>query len=888
MTVIELTELSHRIVQSMEWSKSNMKLIDYETKYEAIYAEYAEIVKFILESAISEAVGISRPQSIQSRAKSVASLKDKLQARGLIESEAIEAEIKDLAGVRLIFYNNTDVDRFIGSGLISRNFEIDHNGVKIHHPVDENRKSRYQAIHFTVRLNEERVNLAEYAKFRGRRCEVQIQTILNHAWSETSHDIIYKNRPTDGFGKRAMKSITDRLDQIMDKYLLPAGNEFQRIQHDFNRWQQGKELFDRDALRSLGTAENNNERHELLSSIKEYVLPNYDDIPAIYGDLCDTLIVTAKKSRTSLSIPISTPFGDIKGKSAADVANIIVDIIDHYRYVSVETTFLALCSIYRDEIDSEVQGHILEVVKHLAHYNLDVCRKVGPQVQWVLMDIIAKLETEDLIALRPFLITVWREVLNSNPTGVEWTADAVTFSSGALPVSNMLKAIRDKAMSGLFDLFGKSASLTHKREIISALREATRVPTNVECSKDLLALTIIDTKKIVDYFIEQILDQPYELLEHLEHNFLFDYRRGREIAENENENGECRRFADALVKSITMFKEIVNADDQFVRFKTLVGYESVFPPSWDDDEFQISGADRYREECIKEYVVSITEKTEDQWIRLIELCATADSSDLVTFNFFYYFIYELSKAKPSVADNLLKRGDENILRFLTAFLDGLRDSGSNEKYNSILALHLEEGRRLGEIALHFRRAGAIDGFSVNMVLQKAFAGNDDRAVIECLILAIEKHDLNNCPLVPDIFVPAIKYLIDRGDSRWVNGAYYLPKGGDFFRSLSSDEVKLVLDSLEGLPKIGHQAEKILTDIAEVYPEAVWNFLGRRITAKREKNVGNLEPFPYRFHGLEGPLSTNAELAVKVVRTWFHERDNLFRFDGGHLLYAVFP
>ena len=163
-------------------------------------------------------------------------------------------------------------------------------------------------------MNEERAKLPEYAKFKGMRCEIQIQTILNHAWSETSHDIIYKDKPRDCFGSKARESITHRFNQIMDKYLLPAGYEFQRVQHDYECLQQGKELFDRDAIRSLEAAKNNNERHELLSSLKEYVLPNYDDISAIYGDLRDPLVEAAKASRAAPVEPIKTPFGDVEGK----------------------------------------------------------------------------------------------------------------------------------------------------------------------------------------------------------------------------------------------------------------------------------------------------------------------------------------------------------------------------------------------------------------------------------------------------------------------------------------------------------------------------------------------------------------------------------------------
>lgn len=96
----------------------------YEQTGQTLYGEFATIVRFILEQTIA-AAGAPRPQSIQQRAKSPVSLRRKLENQGLLDSESIEKHMKDLAGVRLIFYTNTDVDRFLNSGLIRQGFEVD-------------------------------------------------------------------------------------------------------------------------------------------------------------------------------------------------------------------------------------------------------------------------------------------------------------------------------------------------------------------------------------------------------------------------------------------------------------------------------------------------------------------------------------------------------------------------------------------------------------------------------------------------------------------------------------------------------------------------------------------------------------------------------------------
>jgi ppGpp synthetase/RelA/SpoT-type nucleotidyltranferase len=87
-----------------------MKFDDYEREFYSRYYEFAETVKVILEKAI-EASNLPRPQSVQYRAKSPESLKVRLEEIGKLDSENIENERRDIAGVRIIFYTNTDVRR---------------------------------------------------------------------------------------------------------------------------------------------------------------------------------------------------------------------------------------------------------------------------------------------------------------------------------------------------------------------------------------------------------------------------------------------------------------------------------------------------------------------------------------------------------------------------------------------------------------------------------------------------------------------------------------------------------------------------------------------------------------------------------------------------------
>lgn len=111
-----------------------MNLAQYVAAQQDRYKDFAELVAAMLEPSIRGKHQL-RLQQVQSRAKNSASLKGKLEKAGLLESNAIEYEIKDLAGCRLIFYTNSDVAAFLSSGILQEHFKVDWDRTKFHHPA---------------------------------------------------------------------------------------------------------------------------------------------------------------------------------------------------------------------------------------------------------------------------------------------------------------------------------------------------------------------------------------------------------------------------------------------------------------------------------------------------------------------------------------------------------------------------------------------------------------------------------------------------------------------------------------------------------------------------------------------------------------------------------
>ncbi|MDL2237471.1 hypothetical protein LJC56_06545 [Christensenellaceae bacterium OttesenSCG-928-K19] len=138
-------------------------------------------------------------------------------------------QVMDLAGVRIIAYTNTDVIKICN--IIDREFDVDNgNSIDTATRLDTN-KVGYLSVHKIIVLNKERLDLAEYSRFRDLKCEIQVRTMLQHAWAEIEHDRGYKfNGVLPPEIKRRLYLIAGVLE-VMDY-------EFQQIADDIDQHAQ--------------------------------------------------------------------------------------------------------------------------------------------------------------------------------------------------------------------------------------------------------------------------------------------------------------------------------------------------------------------------------------------------------------------------------------------------------------------------------------------------------------------------------------------------------------------------------------------------------------------------------------------------------------------------
>jgi ppGpp synthetase/RelA/SpoT-type nucleotidyltranferase len=865
-----------------------MTLEEYLRDGRARYEDFAATVRGILDAALRARSDLARPQHKQDRAKSETSLRRKLEERGLLASSAIETEVKDLAGCRLVFYTNVDADRFLQSRIIFDNFEIDQDNTRNHYPVgkDVPPAKLYRARHYVVSLKPDRLALPEYSRFVGMRCEIQIQTTLNHAWSETGHDILYKRPVAPGFGATQLEAIDRRFAKIIKDYLLPAGYEFQKIKYDYERLMEGKALFDRGVIEELEAAGDNNQRWDVLKKIRELVVPHYDDIAGVHQELLRAIIKAITDGRATPVKAIVTDFGNFRGHTADEVTDLALDILDYLRFVDVDATFEALCLVAPGAADEKDKKRIEASVERLSRHSLDAWRKVGPAIQATLVSAVSTFEADERMRLFPVIVSVCRHALESDVTGTSNGLDTVTFHRGAVVVSEQLIATRKKALGVLKTLYAEAEEDVRCHTVFNAMLAATRTPNAGAYGNDLFKVILADGGSIVQFFTERAAAQSFEILQHIEHTFWWMYRRNRTALD-----GPFAALAAdiaALNANIFRFRDTANTRQDFVVYKTLVGFESVFPVHWQQEDADYQQREEHRTKAFERFVDDISDANADEWLQVIKRCGSTKSDDLATFPSFINFLKRLSAAKPKIALQYLRAAHEELIDFLSAFLEGLDESAAQAEARALVREWIAEGRYLRQIARRFRLAREMDADDVRALCAKALGNEDTVAVIETTVAVVARAKFASSSVVDDVYIPSIRFLSDRKDARWLNDAWFQRASKPFFRALTASQAEVTLNNLVFWPEVSWHMEEILGSIAVGHHDLVWQFFRKRLAHEALVEGSRYEAIPYEFHEPAASLSINPEHAVDIVRGWNDANDPLFRFNGGRLLAIAFP
>lgn len=872
-----------------------MTLDEYERFGQKIYADLAKFIAATLADALEPLRGEIQLQHVTTRPKGLLSLREKLQNNEVAADEThIEEKIKDLTGCRLVFYTNTDVDLFLRRGVIRDLFEIDWKRSKSHYPTEES-DSEFRSDNLVVRLKESHISIPDCERFRGLACEIQVQTALNHAWSEMEHEI-YKNKTpaAKGYGKARMDAVKERMRNIMRKYLLPAGYEFQKIRDDLAHLTAGKELFDKDALKVMASATNNNERVELLERFSTNVLSDLDDVTSSQAEIRKTVAVIIRASRTTPTQPVETTFGSFHGMTADDVLDKGMDIVDQIRYTApdaVQNTFDLQCELYRDATSDEQRKRLLQSAEHLAESEITVWDKAGPIVQHILAERIDGLDLKQAEPIRPVLLKVLSELLKSEVTGTSSTYKTFTWSTRAANPSDALATIRARAIEALKRLFRSSNNDRERSEVFHTLDEATRTPHRGGYPDALLHLILNNTLEIVEFYTAEAPGLSFELLQKIENNLLFQYRRTRDMPADAERDAGVREVKERLSPAILRFRDAINKDRAFATYKVLVGHESIFPPAWKDENFHYEGSDAYRKQEIDKFVEGIDKANADQWFSVIKRCVGTKSDDGATFIYFGPFLERLGAQKPEIALKYLDAAHGELASIIPGLVKGLETSAADE-VGKRLARWIERKENLADVLWYYRFSPTATVDAVKSATTAAIQTKNERAVAHAVEVATARYKDLGADLIEGVLLPGIEWLAANGYAHVFSGLLFIHGKESPFRHLTVEQARRVLNLIVARGSIETRIDYLLGAIGSAHPEAVVDFLTARVRHERDLKADSdvshrYEAIPFQFHGANEALKKAPDYLLKAMRQWYEEDDSLFSLRGGRLAHSVY-
>lgn len=157
----------------------------------------------------------SRDGTENPRIKSLESLRRKAEANGWDPEEAVR-KAADLVGGRVVCNNREDVYRF-AEVLEELATPIDGPPIRREDYIADPKDSGYRCLHLYVPID-----VGEAMAPRYVTCEVQVRTLLQHAWAVLSHEDIYK------FGEGLPDDLRDRVRDL-GEFLATADRQASEV-----------------------------------------------------------------------------------------------------------------------------------------------------------------------------------------------------------------------------------------------------------------------------------------------------------------------------------------------------------------------------------------------------------------------------------------------------------------------------------------------------------------------------------------------------------------------------------------------------------------------------------------------------------------------------------
>lgn len=821
-----------------------------------IYKDFCESISLILKVLLSESP--IKKYHITFREKDPDSLAKKIKDNH--EIKEIE-EFKDLAGCRVAFYIESDIEIF--KKYIFSAFNIIDE--KPHYPGIDKNNIGYHATHMLVSLKEDRANLPEYSRFKGLKCEIQLTTILYHAWSEVEHDITYKI-PEDIAEKfpQQYEAIKGRFEDVMKTYIQPAQHDLNFIAKMYQELEEGKNVFSPDFFNSLKNAKSNNVLYERLKLLSKYIGSLSSNKALENLEILNIAEVSLKKAKKFKIKKIMTALGELPGYSYADVADVCLDVLDRLKYVYFAEVFAFLCRL---SIDAQTQIRVkaLDILKKMAqcvYYPEEKKVVFDPQLR--VLKEIEKMKPADLIKYQDAIVAISGQLLDSSYDGRSYNYREVTMHRGPLPYNPVLDKNRRKIILILQRLYGRVKS-NKKIKIIEVFKHIS-YHSGQPSVGEFHDMILRNINNLMSFYSDIISNSDNLVLKEIE----FQLKLFLNVITEKS----------GLIK-IQKLQIAINGNVEYQIFKAFTGFDSILMGFLDHDKFEID-----QREKISNYINLINNKTFSRWqSRISKILEDLSTLGEGPYPYCNIFLYELAKKKPKIAERMIKKNSSRLEPFLIDLITGIYASDNKKIGESILNSWIDHAEYLSVCADLPSRLRKSNIPMLQSVFNKAKKIGDVTAFRKIIYSIVENYEISGSG--KGLFLRTIVALEGLEAPEWIYGVWF--KKSLLFESLNQHDWRLILRSLVRLPNIDYRSENLLLIAGQKFPEEFVNFFYQRVVYySKNGKINEYRVMPFEFYHLKNVLTANAAIITREIFEWFNSEDWLFSWNGASLLKELFP
>jgi ppGpp synthetase/RelA/SpoT-type nucleotidyltranferase len=259
--------MSRRNQNKIDLNEVSETYSNVRTKYDTLGINLAQALElFLIEKDI-------KVLSVSYRVKDKDSFIEKIDRK---KYEKPFDEIEDICGIRIICYYKTDVDKI--AEIIAKEFEVLENQDK--EELLEADQFGYRSTHFIVKIKKDWLQAPNYRGLENLKAEIQIRTVLMHAWAEIEHKLAYKK------AAHVPKQFKRKLSRISAK-LEEADEQFEELKKEIAEYKE-----DVAEIAKSESVKNKNIELNLdsLQAFLDTAFPDRDKIIRLTGEVVDYLL----------------------------------------------------------------------------------------------------------------------------------------------------------------------------------------------------------------------------------------------------------------------------------------------------------------------------------------------------------------------------------------------------------------------------------------------------------------------------------------------------------------------------------------------------------------------------------------------------------------------